>query len=288
MTLLRSPSLHFFALGIVVFVAATAAERHAANAPAQIVVTQTRIDQLTADFAALHRRGPSADEQAGLIRDYVHEEVSVREALALGLDRDDAVIRNRLREKVEFLFADVASKVEPTEAQLAAYLRQHAGAFQSEAHFSFDQVYLDPQRRSTTLARDAAQLLAELDAGGAGQDGSSSGDPFLLDRRFDDIARSEVSALFGGRFAATLNDLTVGRWQGPIESGYGVHLIRVRRYIPARVPTLDEVRDAVRLECINAERQRTRQRFYDGLLARYAVTVEPPNAAAQGELASAQ
>src|SRR4030095_8493328 len=165
---------------------------------------------------------------------------------------------------------------------------QHAGAFQSEAHFSFDQVYLDPQRRSTTLARDAAQLLAELDAGGAGQDGSSSGDPLLLDRRFDDIARSEVSALFGGRFAATLNDLTVGRWQGPIESGYGVHLIRVRRYIPARVPTLDEVRDAVRLECINAERQRTRQRFYDGLLARYAVTVEPPNAAAQGELASAQ
>lgn len=288
MTLLRSPSLHFLALGLGVFVAATAAERHAASAPAQIVVTQTRIDQLSADFAALHRREPSADEKAGLLRDYVREEIAYREALALELDRDDPVIRNRLREKVEFLFADVASRVEPTDAQLAAYLRQHAEAFQAEARFSFDQIYLDPQRRSTSLARDAGQLLAELDTGGAAADVSNLGDPFLLEHRFDDLPRSEVASLFGDPFAARLNDLTVGDWQGPIESAYGAHLVRVRDRIPARVPELHAVRDAVRLEWLNAERQRGRERFYDGLLTRYAVTVEQPNAAMQDGLASAQ
>jgi hypothetical protein len=282
MTLLRSPSLHFFALGIGVFVAATAVERRAAQAPAQIVVTQTRIDQLATDFAALNRRPPAPDEQAALIRDYVREEIAYREALALGLDRDDSMIRNRLREKIEFLFADVANKVEPTDAQLAASLRQHADTFQVEARFSFDQVYLDRQRRSGTLASDVAQLLVELNAPGDARDVSSAGDPFLLAPHFDDLGRSEVASLFGEPFVGSLNDLPVGSWNGPIESAYGAHLVRLRERMPARVPELNEVRDAVRSEWMTAERQRTRERFYDGLLARYAVTVEQPNAPPQG------
>ena len=192
------------------------------------------------------------------------------------------MIRNRLREKIEFLFADVANKVEPTDAQLAAYLRQHADAFQVEARFSFDQVYLDPQRRSTALARDAAQLLVELNAAGDARDFSSAGDPFLLAPHFDAVGRSEVASLFGEPFVGSLNDLPVGRWNGPIESAYGAHLVRLRGRMPARVPELNEVRDAVRSEWMTAERQRTRERFYDGLLARYAVTVEQPNAPPQG------
>jgi hypothetical protein len=272
MKLLREPFLHFVWLGAAVFALSALMDRRAAGSPNQIVVTRDQTERLAADFARLHRRPPSPEEQRGLIRDYLHEEVSYREAVALGLDRDDPVIRNRLRQKVEFLFDDVGDLAEPTDQQLEAYLQQHPDAFRSAPRITFEQIYLDPHRRTATLATDAVALLAELNRGAV--DAATRGDPFLLDHRFEAVSSSEVSALFGDGFAHALERAPLGRWQGPIQSGYGPHLVRVGARTPAGVPPVTEIRDAVRREWMNAARQETRAKLYDDLLARYSVTVQ--------------
>jgi hypothetical protein len=129
-------------------------------------------------------------------------------------------------------------------------------------------VYLDPQRRP---AADAAALLAQLNAGDAAD---IEGDPFLLDRRFDALPTSAVGNLFGEAFATRLADLAPGAWHGPIDSGYGRHLVRVAERRDARIPPLGEVRAAVRREWMFAQRATLKDSFYAGLLSRYAITIE--------------
>jgi hypothetical protein len=280
--LLRDRVVGFGVLGAGVFAASTVLDRSVPRSPDRIVVTGGRIAQLAEDFARLHRRPPSPDEQQALIRDYLHEEVSYREAVALGLDRDDPVIRQRLRQKMEFLFDDVGGLADPTDAQLAAYLGRHPDAFRSDPLVTFEQIYLDPQRRGTRLADDGSDLLERLNAGAA--DAATLGDPFLLDHRFAALPSSEVAKLFGDGFAGALQQVAVGRWQGPIPSGYGSHLVLVRERTAGGMPALAEVRDAVRRAWQAAERRKTKDELYASLLSRYAVTVEGP----RPELAAAQ
>jgi PPIC-type PPIASE domain len=153
--------------------------------------------------------------------------VYCREALALGLDRDDAVIRNRLRLKMEFISDDVTAQAEPTDEQLRSYLQEHPDAFRIEPRFTFSQVYLNPERHRQSLAHDAAQLLTRLNQAGDKADVSELGDPFLPEHTFVALTASEVANQFGEKFAAKLDELPRDQWQGPVESGYGVHLVFV-------------------------------------------------------------
>lgn len=268
MTLLRSRSLHFAALGAALFVAVAWLDLGSARESPEIVVSAAQVRQLVAEFTRMNRRPPSTAERDALIGDHLRGEVAYREALALGLDRDDAVIRHRLREKMEFLMADVSATLEPSEAQLETYLREHADAFRVEPRYTFEQLYLDPQRRPEP---DAAGLLAQLNAGDAA---AVEGDPFLLDRRFDALPASAIGNLFGEPFATRLADLAPGAWHGPIDSGYGRHLVRVVDRRDSRIPPLDEVRAAVRREWLFAQRATLKDAFYAGLLSRYAITID--------------
>jgi hypothetical protein len=276
---LKEPLLHFLLLGAAVFAVfhwmsgATGAEQR------KIVITQSQIENLATTFARAWRRPPTAGELDGLIRDYIREEVAVREAVALGLDRDDTVIRRRLRQKLDFVSEALAALTEPTEAELYAYLEQHADAFRTEPRFTFSQVYLNPQRRGADLAHNAAQLLAVLDHAGDNVDMSALGDPFLLGHTFNALSGSDIARLFGDEFAARLGELAPGRWQGPIDSGYGAHLVLISDRTLGRSPELAEVRDAVRREWANARRVEAQEKLYQALLHRYTVTVEQPPSA---------
>ena len=187
MTLWREPLVHFLLLGAALFAAYGLVRPRTDNDRQTIVVTPGQIAHLAAGFTRVQRRPPSADELEGLIRDHVRGEVYAREARALGLDRDDTVITQRLRQKLEFVSDDVAALTDPTEAQLEAYLEEHAGAFRVEPRFTFRQVYLDPQRRGDGLARDAERLLAHLRRAGTRADIATLGDAFLLDGEFGDV-----------------------------------------------------------------------------------------------------
>ncbi len=272
---LREPLLHFTLLGALIFAAYALVARHDASGPDEIVVTQTQLAMLATTFAGTWQRAPTADEMDGLIHDYVREEIAAREAVALGLDRDDIVIRRRLRQKLEFISEDLTSRAEPSERDLEAYLAAHESVFRTEQRLTFVQVYLDPQRHGDRLTRDADALLANLTAD-PNVDAQALGDSLLLGSHFDALPSSEVAREFGEDFAKQVAVLPVGRWQGPVQSGYGTHLVHVIDRDEGRTPPLAECRDAVKREWSNAQRTEASEAFYRALLERYSVRIEAP------------
>jgi PPIC-type PPIASE domain len=272
MRILKEPLFHFLLLGAAIFGGHRLVAGGRATAHDEIVVTQGRIDALTAAFTRTWQRPPSASERDGLIRDYIREEVYAREAIALGLDKDDVVIRRRLRQKLEFVSEDVLASPEPTDDQLRAYLTSHPDAFSVEARFTFRHIFLNGEHQGEGLARDAARLLAQL--GQPGTDPDTLGDSFLLDRRFEAVSAGLVAEQFGEQFAATLAELPTGQWAGPVASAYGTHLVFVAQRTGGRVLALEEVGDAVRREWVNAQRVESSEKFYQGLLKSYSVTIE--------------
>jgi hypothetical protein len=177
---------------------------------------------------------------------------------------------------MEFLSDDVAALAEPTDGELEAYLRTHADSFRVEPRFAFQQVFLDPQKHGEQLASDVALLLAQLNRSGSESDLSTLSDSLLLEPRYALSPASEVAKQFGDPFARALDGLQLGSWQGPVESGYGVHLVYVSERVEGRLPALSEVRDAVRREWDDARRVAANEALYQQLLARYSVTIERP------------
>jgi parvulin-like peptidyl-prolyl isomerase len=278
--LLREPLVQFLLLGAVLFVLDAWLRPAAAPvASTEIVVSETRIDNLAQNFRRTWQRPPTKQELDGLIESFVKEEVMVREALALGLDRDDAIIRRRLQQKMEFVSEEAAASVQPTDEDLAKYLAANADAFRVEGRVSFTQIYLDPRRRAATLAADAKRLLDALNSARS-PDPAQLGDRLLLlDSTYENAPQAEVARLFGADFAEALVKQPVGQWIGPIASGYGAHLVRVDALVPGGTPKLDEVRPLVEREWANARRQELSKAFYDRLRANYTIKVPMPAAA---------
>src|SRR5436190_15969553 len=151
--LLKEPLLHFLLLGAAIFVAYSLVSKRSSDEPGRIVITQGQVASMVVGFSRTWQRPPTREELDGLLRDRVQEEVYCREAMALGLDKDDTIIRRRLRQKMEFLTEDVAALAEPTDDELSAYLKAHADTFRVQRRFTFSHVYLTPKRRSENLAR---------------------------------------------------------------------------------------------------------------------------------------
>ena len=272
--ILREPLLHFLVLGAGLFVLFGVVGEPAEEPPDEIVVSAAKVENLAELFRQTWRRPPTRAEIDGLIEDHIKEEILYREALALGLERDDIVIRRRLRQKMEFISEDTALQAEPTEHELRAFLAEHAERFREPSRISFAQVYLSPDRRGEDVWGDAERVLVALDAGRT--EPAQAGDPFLLEQDYREVAAHDVERLFGGAFADRIAELPVGRWAGPVESGYGLHLVLVGERTPGHLPELDEVRDAVTNEWRAARREEANRAFYEGLRARYEVTVERP------------
>ncbi len=272
--LLREPLLHFAAIGALLF-AAYAIIPGQRTSPAEIVVTRGKIDQLASGFTKIWQRPPTESELKGLIDDWVREEIAVREATAMGLDRDDTVIRRRLRQKLEFLSDDVAAETAPTDDDLKAYLAAHPEKFRVERRFSFHQIYLNPQRHEHDLPTRLAAVQQALNRPVTDDAIEALGDPSLLEPRFENLRRSEVESQFGPTFASALERLAPGKWEGPIESGYGLHFVRLVERVEGHVADLAEVRDALRREWANDRRLKALESFYDAALERYTVQIEP-------------
>src|SRR3990172_6293927 len=274
--LMREPLVHFLFLGAAIFAAYSLVSNGTSGEPEKIVVTEGQIASMWEGFTRIWQRPPTSEELEGLIRDRVREEVYYREALSLGLDKDDLIIRRRLRQKMEFVTDDVVAQAEPGEAELAKFLARHPDRFRAEPCFTFRQIYLNAERRGDALKRDAARLLAELNQAEAKADFHKLGDATLLSPELLDVRASEVTRQFGEEFTRQLTQLPKGWWDGPVNSVYGVHLVWVGERTEGGAPALAEVRDAVRREWDNARRLEANEKFYQELLKRYTVTIENP------------
>ena len=286
--ILREPLLHFLLLGPAIFVVYGLVSKRSSEGPGKIVISEGQVAAMAEGFARTWRRPPTREEIEGLIKDRVQEEVYCREAMALGLDKDDTVIRRRLRQKMEFLSDDTAALADPTDVELSLYLKAHDDTFRVQRQFTFSQVYLNPERHGENLLRDVAELLAQLQQAGDKTELSELGDSFLLEHKFQSLPAGEIVKQFGAKFAAKLNELPLGQWQGPVESGYGVHLVFVNERTEGRVPPLAEVRDVVRREWANARRLEANDKFYQDLLKRYVVIIERPKPTEEKRIAAAK
>lgn len=277
--LLREPLLHFVVLAALLFALNAWLAPGAEGIKGEIKVSEARARTLAENFRRTWQRLPTRPELDALVADHVREEVLVREALALGLDRDDIIVRRRLRQKMEFFSEEGAALVQPTEQELARYLSEHPDAFRSEAVTTFAQVFLDPARRGKTLDADARRLLATLERGTT-NDLSQLGDRLtLLQSRYESIAQRDVTTLFGKAFADALLDQPVGQWRGPIASGYGAHLVRVESAALAAPASLASVRPLVEREWRIAKRREIADAHYEKLAKQYRIVIDLPAAA---------
>jgi len=276
-TLLREPLLHFLLLGAALFGVYGLARDRAPHRTDQIVVPQSQIEQLGIGFTRTWQRPPTVEELTGLIEDRIREEVLYREAMAMGLDRDDTIVRRRLRQKLEFLIPDLASQIAPlSEHDLQAYLDQHADKYRDEPTVSFEQVFFDRERRGQSAWEDAESALTRLNGPhGSAVNPDTVGDASLLPIELTRSGESEVARLFGGTFGQRLVEMPLGRWAGPLESSYGLHVVLVRERMPARIPELPKVREGVLRDFLAERRQQALDAAYAKFRARYTVVVEP-------------
>lgn len=272
--LLKEPLLHFIVLGALLFGVYAWMNRGVQPQAGQIVVMQGQIKNLRVSFNRIWQRPPTPSEMDGLIRDFIREEVLAREAMKLGLDRDDIVIRRRLRQKMEFIANDLAAPADPTEAELEAFLAKHPERFRIKPRLTVRQVYLNPRQRGDAMQRDAGRLLVELNRPGKTADFRMLGDATLLNSELVDVPASEVDRQFGKEFAQRVENVPTGRWEGPVASDYGEHLVFVAQRTPGRMPALAEVREEVAREWTDAKRHESNEQFYQALLKRYTVTIE--------------
>lgn len=270
-SLLKEPLLHFLLLALAIFAVHGLISDGRTRAPDGIVVSAPKIEQMATLFTRTWHRPPTADELKGLIDDHVKEEILVRQALALGLDKDDTVVRRRLRQKMEFLTE--AETPTPTDAELDAYLKANPDAFKVGRMLAFQQVYLNPLRRGEAIDEDAASLLMALQAE-PDADLSTLGDPTLLPAELPRSGDASIGQTFGFEFVDQLDDAPLGQWTGPVASAFGVHLVRVKERVPGRTPTLGEVREAVAREWTNVKRMEMEDQRLAELLKGYTVTVE--------------
>lgn len=271
---LKEPLLQFVLLGAALFGAYGFINRTTNKPPGEIVVSAGQIEHLATTFSRFKQRPPTPEELQGLIDEYVREEALSREAINLGLDRDDTIIRRRLQQKMEFVANDLASANEPTEGELADWLAKHPDNFRQEERFSFRQVFISQEKRGARSEADISKLLKELKQAGPQVDVNKLGDSVLLPCEFAGASQSAIAAQFGSDFASQLTKLNVSEWTGPIRSGYGAHLVLLTARTESRSPVLDEVREQVKRDFMSERRLEGNRHFFDAVLTKYRVKIE--------------
>lgn len=265
--LLREPLLHFLVIGLLIFVAAQA--WRGAHDARRIVVTPERTAELATKYRLQFGSAPTPAQLEALVEAYIQEEALYREGKAMGLDRDDEIVRRRISQKVEFLQQDRGLPAAPSDAQLARYFDAHAAAYSTPVRTTFSHLYFSTDAVGEGPARTrAAHALEELKAGVS----DVGADPFPDLNAYSNLAETEAVRLFGdSELAHRLPTAPLGQWSGPYRSGYGWHLVRIDARTPAAHPALADVRDQVREDYLHAAQARANAQALARLQARYTV-----------------
>lgn len=273
---LREPLLQFLVVGVLLFALWKVVNPSTGDpGPAhRIVLTTDDLKQLATTWMLAGRPPPTAQQMQGLIDDRVREEVLYREALALGLDKDDTIVKRQLARKMEFLAEDVSKLEAPQAGELKAWFEKHKERFALPPRVSFRHLYFSPDRRGGQAEADAGRVQRELagkpiDAPAV----ATAGDPFMFQQYYGDRPFDEIARQFGPQFARALVALTPGAWTGPVASGYGWHVVFAESITPQRIPDFDDVEAEVKGAWMEERRNETRGRLYKAMLARYEVVL---------------
>jgi len=246
-----------------------------------IVVSAAEVEWMRSSWQKRWNRPPTDKEMDGLVQQYIRETVLYREALTMGLNQHDQVIRRRLAQKLEFLAKDLVTLTPPGEKELQAYFAANQARYQEPIRYTFTQVFVDPDKRGDATLPDAETIKAALIAkGDAIEDAEELGDGFMLQNYYPEQSPLEIRKNFGSGFAESLLALAPGQWHGPVLSGYGVHLVYVSHVAEPPAPVFAEVRERVTEDWKADKGEELNEKFYARLRDRYTIVVESP---ARGE-----
>ena len=265
--LLKEPLLHFLLLGGLLFVGFQMVAKDSTDA---LIVSQQRIMHLSVLFEKTWKRPPTTAELEVLIEKYVVEEMYYREALSLGLEQDDGVIRRRLQQKMEFIILDLSEVMDPSDEELTTYLQSNQHNYQTPATFSFKQVFINPAKHAS--AQQSALVLLEN-----AQRVEPVGDSTLLPAQLNLTSADRIDNTFGDGFAQALSDTEIGQWHGPIVSSYGLHLVFVSEKQQPRMPALSEIKSMIVRDWLHEKQLAMKKKLDENLRIKYQVIIESVN-----------
>jgi peptidyl-prolyl cis-trans isomerase C len=276
---IREPLVHFLLIGFLVFVV-YGVLNHGKNANInhQIVLTLDDLKQLDASFVSQWSRQPTSQEFNGLLESFVRQEILYREGLAMGLDKDDTIVKRRMAQKMEFLSEDVAAAHEPTTLELKDWYAKNSRQFALPGRATFRHLFFGFDRRGQQAQTDAESAFARIS--GLPEDSpvaKSQADPFMFQNYYADRAPEQLANEFGPDFAAAIFRLKSGSWQGPIESAYGWHLIWIESTMSGRIPNFEEIEPDVKTAWLADQKAEQWRKTYAKLRAQYDVVAIQPS-----------
>lgn len=273
---LKEPLVHFVLLGGLLFAAYAGLNRGDSANPQVVRISAAEVAWLTQTWARQWQRPPDERELRGLVTDYVKETLLAREALALGLDENDTIVRRRLAQKMTFLVEDTARLAEPKDQVLRKYYAEHSERYQVPASISFSQRFFSTERAASEALKTLVHNLA-----------AEVGERSLLPSELTMVDAQAVSNAFGPQFNEQVFALEAGKWQGPIASAYGFHLLRIDEKQPARLPSFEIVHERVLEDWYRRQQERVNEKYFARLLEKYDVIVEDEVKPIVGPLAEA-
>ena len=273
---LREPLLHFVLIGVALFIVYRARQPTAVGASdsGKIVLTADDIDQVAVMWQAQGRPPPSPEQLQSLLDNKIREEVLYREALKLGLERDDTIVKRRMAQKMDFLAEDLSDLREPSQEELKAWFAKNSERFKVPGRASFRHLYFSFDKHGKKTVEAAAEALTKVN--GKPSDSPEAGllaDAFMFQDYYGDRSFDELAKTFGPGFARGLFAQEIGSWKGPIESGYGWHLVFIDSLTPARVPEFEEVEAEVKAQWVSVQRDDTKRRLYEEMKSRYEIVL---------------
>jgi hypothetical protein len=271
------PVFHVMALGLIVAAAILIAKGPPTGDEAhRVVITEGDLLQLRAGFVRTWQREPTAEELRGALEQHIRQEVLYREALARGYDRDDPVVRRAMQQKMEFLAASQALQEPPTDDEIEAFFSLRRDRYRLPAVVTFAQIYVSPDARGVDAQEDAEALLERLRRDDPElTEIAAWGDPIMLEPVYRDASERDISSTFGREFAERVVALAPGSWEGPVPSGYGLHLVKVLVREDSRVPDWREVRGRIVADIEFEARASSRDQLYQEIAQNYEIVVDP-------------
>jgi peptidyl-prolyl cis-trans isomerase C len=285
---LREPLLHFLVIGVLLFAAFGYAHRGVSSPTShKIQLTPEDLNQLEVYFVSQWHREPTAVELAGLVEDRVRDEVLYREALNLGLDKNDTIVKRRMAQKMEFLSEDMANAHEPSPAELKVWYSKNEQRFTQADQVSFRHLYFSSDRRGQRAYEDATVALGKIAGQPETSQAAALSDHFHLENAYEDQTRDELAKDFGLPFAQALFKAKPGSWQGPIQSGYGWHLVFVKAVTQGHAPNFEDIESDVKAAWLTEQRSQQWSTVYAAMRAKYDIVLPAGAGADAGRLAAA-
>jgi peptidyl-prolyl cis-trans isomerase C len=270
--ILKEPLLHFLVAGGLLFAGYSwihAGEKQ--ENPRRIEITSNQVQQIELDWRARWQRPPTQAELQAGIADTLRQEVLYREALELGLDKDDTIVKRRMAQKMDFLADEISALREPAPGEVEAWFEKNRAQYVPPPLATFHHLYFSFDKRGATAEADARKALTTLRS----QD-ASGGDSFMFQPSYSEQAPDQVARVFGSKFAEQLYKLEPGGWRGPVESGFGWHLVWVDSLLPGEPPAFESVATQVKADWLEEQRTELKRSAYEALKARYEIVIVPP------------